>query len=389
MKAYIFFVLLFLVSKNILFTQNIANIPRSYAIIQNLKDEWQVYDAKYGAYIPYLAERHKVINYISFWLDTQFYKDYELLLYAPQNTSIFFHQKLGFQTQKEGWVSFKIDSLHKKYPYSKIFITIYDDKKRLPLPHTYIVTKFQTENQNKSVELKRNALERQARPNEHKNFVILMAVFLLFFYTLIWNLYPKSLQSYMSLKSSLSPLARKDMNLIHKPLNSTNFVLIFAHLLLLSYIYAMYQLVINKFEIGLGQGEGALGMILGYLQILGNIILVLVIKYLSIYFSGTLLGTQRLIANTHFFEYVRLSMLFYTGICFLPIYIWFAQPHLLLDFMIFFKYLVLFFHIFQGILVGNYIFQRVEYKNLYLFYYLCTTELVPLLIGIKLLFITN
>ncbi|TAE71717.1 MAG: DUF4271 domain-containing protein [Bacteroidetes bacterium] len=358
-------------------------LPKNYALIFDLKDEMQIYDAQYDAYIPYLANRHKNPKIISFWIDTEKYQGYDVLMYVSANISFFFHQKLGFQSKKEGWLKFNIDSLATKINQKKIFCSVYDAQKRLPLPTCAIVINFsQNSNSSNKIDLKRNSLERTARPYEYKNFVILMMLFLLVVYTFLWNLYPKSLKSYFSFRNSLSSLAKKDMNLINKPISSNNLLFIFTHALLLAYIYSMYKLKIDL-EIKF------FNLLSLYFQTFFVILLVVGIKYFTINFAGVLLNTEKIVTNTHFFEYCRWSMLFYSFVSIIPIYIWLAQPQLLNEFSQFFAYFVLIFHIFQGIIVSSYIFRLIEYKNLYLFYYLCTTELVPLLIGVKLLFLVN
>ncbi len=382
MKLYfvLIFILFHIFSLNLLAQEKL--MPKNYALISDLKDEMQIYDAQYDSYIPYLVNRHANPKIISFWIDTEKYQGYDILLYVPKNVSFFFHQKLSFQTKKEDWLRFNIDSLAQKTNQKKIFCSVYDPQKRLPLPFCAIVINFSTNISSNKIDLKRNSLERPTRPYEYKNFIVIMMLFLLAIYTFLWNLYPKSMKSYFSFRNSLSSLAKKDMNLINKSLNGNNLLLILAHALLLAYIYAMYKLKLQT-------GDNFFQMLAIYFQTLGLIIFLIIIKYVTINFSGVLLNTEKLVINTHFFEYCRWSMLFYTLISFIPIYIWLAQSHLLEPFMQFFSYFVLIFHIFQGIIVSSYIFRLVEYKNLYLFYYLCTTEIVPLLIGVKLLFLVN
>lgn len=378
-SLFIFILFFYLVPIQLLAQE--STLPKNYAMIADLKDEMQIYDAQYNAYIPYLADRHKNPKIISFWIDTEKYQGYSVLIYAPRDISFFFHQQLSFQTKKEGWLQFNIDSLAKKTNQKKIFCSVYDAQKRLPLSACAIAINYLSTSNDK-VDLKRNSLERPTRPVEYKNFIVIMLLILLSIYTFLWNLYPKSLKSYFSFRNSLSSLSKKDMNLINKALSGNNLLIIFTHALLLAYIYSLYRLKLNL-------NENILSIIAMYFQTLSVVVLIIAIKFVTIHFSGVLLNTQRLVINTHFFEYCRWSMLFYTSVSFIPIYIWLAQPHLLVEFMQFFSYFVLIFHIFQGIIISSYIFRLIEYKNLYLFYYLCTTELVPLLIGVKLLFLVN
>ncbi|TAE45361.1 MAG: DUF4271 domain-containing protein [Cytophagales bacterium] len=378
-SLFIFILFFYLVPIQLLAQE--STLPKNYAMIADLKDEMQIYDAQYNAYIPYLADRHKNPKIISFWIDTEKYQGYSVLIYAPRDISFFFHQQLSFQTKKEGWLQFNIDSLAKKTNQKKIFCSVYDAQKRLPLSACAIAINYLSTSNDK-VDLKRNSLERPTRPIEYKNFIVIMLLILLSIYTFLWNLYPKSLKSYFSFRNSLSSLSKKDMNLINKALSGNNLLIIFTHALLLAYIYSLYRLKLNL-------NENILSIIAMYFQTLSVVVLIIAIKFVTIHFSGVLLNTQRLVINTHFFEYCRWSMLFYTSVSFIPIYIWLAQPHLLVEFMQFFSYFVLIFHIFQGIIISSYIFRLIEYKNLYLFYYLCTTELVPLLIGVKLLFLVN
>ncbi len=363
-------------------------LPRQYVLVRDMQADWQVYDAQYNVYVPYLAERHSKPKSVSFWLDLEENQHYTLMLKANAPLFFFINGKLCKEynnIKNETWLSLNLDSLKKNFPTEKkVFCTLYDTKRNLPLSSLCIATKnFAQETSIIKTPVKADTLTRTSRLPTGKDWVILVSVFLLLLFTLLWNIYPRGLLSYLSFQSSISPIARKDMNLLQKPLGVPNLLLVLGNSFQVSVSFWVYQQMSMQ-----NQYLNNLSVLGNYFYIAFGVFGLFLIKYSVLRISGVLLNTSQSVVNMHFFETVRLSYLFYGVLLFLPLYCWISAPQFMSIYVDIFKYLVVIFHIIQSFLIGFWVFKQIEYKNLYFFYYLCTTEIVPLFFGIKWLIIS-
>ena len=110
----------------------------NYVPFQDLEVEWQVYDDKYKAYVPYVSARHKGTKTISFWLDTEKFKPYHLIIKLKKDEYFFINQQLHQIISKDGWQAYKIDSLQKLYNDKKIFLTFYNKNASVALTRSFV-----------------------------------------------------------------------------------------------------------------------------------------------------------------------------------------------------------------------------------------------------------
>jgi hypothetical protein len=205
-------------------------------------------------------------------------------------------------------------------------------------------------------------------------------------YTLLLNYSPKSFWSYFSFRSSLSSLAQKDNNLINKPVNNFNLIFVFVLSIWLSIYFETFFGLTDRVSLYSGQSIWFRNpWMLQVLLILGlNSLFFL--KYAGLTFFGLLLNIPKTTIRIHFFEYLRTLCLYYTfaglGIITLVGGFEYLLGHSFIQVML---YLTLIFHIIQSFVIVYLIIKQLTFKSLYLFYYLCIAELVPILIGAKLL----
>lgn len=361
--------------------------PENYAMIYDLANDWQVYDEKYQSYVPYIAERHKTPKTISVWLDLEKYKNYQLILAVQKESYLFINQNLCEYYKKDSWKVINMDSLRKQYKKDKIFLTLYDEKQQLPLKSIFIGLLLDevVKNNKESVQNK-TQLDRTPLIKKPKDFVIIIFLSLISFFAFLWNYNNKALLSFYSLRSSLSSLSRKDNLLISKPLTGINLLFLVFHAFCLSYFYVLSSFSLDyttpqTIPVAPVTSQLLLSFSLYFSIYLG----LLLLKLAGVFFFGILLGIEKETSQVHFFEYIRLSMNFYTAAIIFPVFIFVSEEYFLSSFFEYFKYVILIFHCLQVALVSFFVSKQVQYKNLYLFYYLCSTELTPLFIGIKIL----
>lgn len=363
------------------------DIPQTYTVLHNVGEDWLVYDEGYGGYVPYMKDRHTKLKTLSFWLESQKYQPYRLLLYAEKGSYLYIQKRLAYRFDQAGWHSFAIDSLQRIYKENALFCTLYDGQYKLPLPAIAIVIinkKETTENVSK-LATATNALDRTPRPNDHKDWAILSLALVLVCYISLYNYNPKTFSSFFSGRSSLSTLSRKDPSLIQKPLNMINFVYMGAHGLLLSYFYMLWaiQTDSNLSFLWIPSKTIFWGLAINQLYYLFCVCGILVGKMFLLMLFGRLLSVDRQIVQIHLFEYMRFSYLFYSVFGGLGALVFCCYPEYNSLFFNFALYFIPLFHIFQASVISFFVIRQLPFLNLYIFYYLCTTELTPWLIGIK------
>jgi len=392
MKHYIFqiIILLGIFAGINLQTYAKQNDQERFLKVYDLEDGWQVYDTKYNAYVPYIEDRHNNSKTASFWLDIQKYKGLELTFNSPENVFVFVNKQLCKEIKKAGWVTFNIDSLRQVHQgQKKLFFTFYDRGYRLPLKSVHVgYFKREVTNTVKTKKEVNVIQEKYHKVPGIKDFVIVVGAVILGIFALLLNFHPKIFSSYYSLQSSVSSLSRKDITLINKPFNIINMLFLATHALTVSLFYMLAQKditgIINVSFKLVSTNFDFVSLLLNYAVFFAIVFGLIFLKYVLLKIFGVLLSLEK-VEYTHFYEYMRLSKLFYTLVVIFPIFMLISKGTYTLDIDKFLIYIVIGFHFLQTILVSFYVNKRVQYKNLYLFYYLCSTELTPLLIGIKLL----
>lgn len=366
------------------------SIQERFLKIYDLEDEWQVYDTKYSAYVPYIEDRHSNSKTASFWLDTKKYQGYDLSFYSPADVFVFINKQLCKEVKKAGWVTFSIDSLKRSFKEKeKLFFTFYDRGYRLPLKSVHVGYQKEFVASAKKAKKQVSKIEEQRRNTSGvKDFVIIVGAIIMAIFASLWYFHRKTFTSYYSFRSSVSSLSRKDISLINKPFNAINLLFLGAHALTISLFFMLAQKditgIINVSFKLVSANFDFTSLLLNYALFFVIVFGLIFLKYILLKIFGILLSLDK-IEYTHFYEYMRLSKLFYTVAVIFPVFILISAEEYMIELHEFFIYFVIGFHFLQTILVSFYVNKRVQFKNLYLFYYLCSTELTPLLIGIKLL----
>ncbi|WP_211231573.1 DUF4271 domain-containing protein [Eisenibacter elegans] len=373
-----------------------TDLPLQYTKVYDIAHTWQVYDDNYQAYVPYIARRHGNTKTASLWLDLQQYEGYHLALYTPKDVTLFINQKLAQMYSKEAWVILPIDSLRQVYPTTpKLFFTIYDQELRLPLGKIWIVSKAvqprqlsnrQKENLQTNTQSLQNKTTNPLLPNlgDIKNFIGILLVLLLLFYALMRNLAPRTFDFYHGLRSNFSytsPFESSTAPINILGLGSQGMLLL--HSLLLALFFTLGQrdiLGLLSFRIQFVQGYELLANFSNFFIASGLIYLLLGAKYALLSVFSLPMNTRNLAAK-HFSEYVRVANWFYLICTCAALTAFFAetmpQPAWIYTFVT--------FHIAQSLWVGYHTNREAKNNSLYLFYYLCITEISPLLIGVKFL----
>ncbi len=345
-----------------IFSQNFnPNYLKNFALLHDLADDWQVYDNKYESYVPYIKERHQNPKSMSFWLDIAQYKAYQMVFWGESNTFLFINNQLYRQIDRSGWQIIRVDSLAKQVNKAQVFVSLYDPQMRLPLKSVVIAHQLKTS----EVVLKKIAqvsspLNRQSRPLDYKDFVIMVSLVLVLIFIFLWNYKPKIFLEFYNLKITFSTLAlsRRDLSGVSRPFAGVKGVFLLAHAWIIAFYFFMGQIVNSPnldFQwIRLSWTNASL--VVNYLGLCGWVFMLIFGKYALVNFSGLVLNMRNEITAMHFYEYIRLQMMFYAFFTITPWIFYISIPHLSQDFYQLGTFIILGFHIFQSILVSFFVF---------------------------------
>ena len=367
-----------------IYAQNLS-YPEEYHVVYNLSDDWQVYDENYGAYVPYIAKRHKNSKAMSFWLDLEQFQGDKLVFLAYEGNYLMINNTLCKQFNRQGWHALDIDSLGNIYKDKHIFCSFYDELPRLPLPGLFIAhLKTSSINKQEETEVRNNLFQAKSRKRTNfKYFITLQILLLMLFYTTTLNYHPKSLKGYFNWRSSLSRVSRIDSNLIYKNINGVTLLILTGHALIIALVY---EILFGNTQ-NVQQEYTMVSGYTGYLQKFVWIMILIVMKYIFTTSLGLVLNMEKGLSQVHFFEYFRLSMLFYSILAIVVVFFNISFPSM--DIQRIIVWVILLFHLIQAFLVSFYVLKQIRYTSLYLFYYLCITELIPLMVGIKFLLFSD
>ena len=358
-----------------------------FDLIENLSDQWLVYDNVYQSYVPYLQDRYPVQYTLNLVLDPAKYRSYRLLLEAEQPCYLFVQSKLVRLIGAQERVSLDLDSIQNLAKSQTLLLTLYNPEGHAVAPLAQVVFPHVQHVQVATVTAKDELEAKLRTKNTFTNFLIVAAVFVLGLYAFLWNYHPKAFSQYFNLRFMVPGALREDVPLINKPLSGGSLLFVLAHSFLLSLFYITVQQSSDKLfaNILVVDATGQFWPVVQYFLMMSGLIFALLLgKYLLIQAVGSVFKLSG-VTHVHFYEYLLFSRVFYTVVVFLQFALFLVAPvwvSVIAEVVI---WIVLLFNIVRIVIINSVLSRLTSAKNLYLFSYLCTTELIPLLIGIKIL----
>jgi hypothetical protein len=369
--------------------KSVADTPPvdKYQVIEELDEYWQVYDTDYKSYVPYLKSIHGNPEALHFELNLDNYKGYHLKITTLQPVYLFMQAKLNRLLPANGKLILNVDSLRNSFKESKILFSLFNKDGHITIPSASIVHNKQ---EISSASLSENTLITPLKfrnRTDVQDFAIVAALLILALFAFLWNYHPKAFKSYYNLKSLITLSIKEDTVLISRPLSRINLLFIFNHSLLLAFLYILIQKSSDRFLLHdqFLQSASSFGSLFYYFGILTfAIFLLLVGKYFLLLLIGKLFNLSSVV-YIHFYEYMLFSRIFYCIIVpaifsiyvVLPAFISMVNQELI--------YIIVIFNFIRLFIINFALNKATSVKNLYLFSYLCATELTPLLIGLKIL----
>jgi hypothetical protein len=336
----------------------------------DLQSTWLLYED--GKYVPNSFD--DVQNTIYFKLEPARYLGGELKIESSRPYFLFINSKLSGEYAGER--IFSIDSLAGRYLSNELLACIYQQSIN-PRELKTTITKLRTS----------ASVVAYGRPSTHfKDFVIVSGLTIIVFFLVISQINPKLASDYFSVEKIFSPREADDAQSNARLTSSNNFQFYVG----CSFLIALYLLIIlyhlpEAYALPLKfQADGFWSILWQWFRLSFVILLAFILK-IVIVFLLTRLFNMRGLARVHFFNWIRLMLIVFGGATIIVFCYYILRGQNESIFVAFLSLIVatLIAWIFIVFMKLN---GKTEHSMFHLFSYICATELIPLLITIKVLF---
>lgn len=365
-----------------------SEIADSGKFISSLSNRWLVFDNKYDDFVPYYFAGYPSTTNISAWTDA---KSEKYLLQFPTypQLCVYVNNKLYYQFNKKGIACVNLAEIVKVENTRKLFITFYQPNGLLPYNKAWLVNSkvlmpFDTDNGLSKPVFKTNAA------NLLPNFLldegaIIFIVILIALYIALKNFNPSQFYPIFQLSNYFSSEIEIYGSSTHRINNSFTLILLFVNVLGISFItwLAAEQTLLPKMFQGLPYVE-ELGI--GRLILLINFILIglgyIMVKFALINGTTALFSLNKL-SSVHLYEMLRFTTWLGIGALILGLLTFGAGLFSVDQFIYIIEILILLLFVLRGVKVAILLSEWGSFQRIYLFSYLCATEILPMLLVIR------
>ncbi len=376
------YILLLLISSKLFATT--VGPDNQYFLVHDYHDDWQVYNDRMKAYIPYIMEQHLAYPSHTLFCDIQSNRGYNLLVYSKKaDNFLFINGSLRQKIPVGKWIVLNVDSLYRVYEQPTIYITLYgsnsiDDK-------TLLLGYKRSLGQKPIVLAESGITAKPRKPAPYRNYLVMVSMFILVMFSYLSNSYVRAFQRYYNVRDLFNTLVREQSFLINKPLSRMNIMFV----ILLSLIMGLFYMLLQSKGIYIFGGRTILqeGETLGvlssnYFRICLAVFVILIAKYFFINLVGQLFNLEKVV-DLHYFKIIQSSIIFFTAMVLVLLVLFMEYfPH---DFnwQVYLFAPVVIFYLIRFFILYFTISRSVPIQSLYLISYLCIVELLPVILGIR------
>jgi len=352
---------------------------------QELEEQWLVYVEEEGVYVPLTSRTVRNVTSASFFLDTRTNKNRTLNICLGEASSLHLNGTLVDVFGGAECRAYNIDSLAKVYEKDSLFLTVYDphfdfDQYRFFYTlNTSVVYFPQEETKVESYEI----FPRSTTPI--KSFFLITLLILLIYFAVIKATFPRIFASYYSISRIVDFRIRSGESLAIRFFNKGNVAILFFHSMVVSFIFMILADFSSPVQFLLGTMDH-LGLDMWLLYWVTMSVLVfttLGLKYLLIRVVTSLFKLTS-IRDLHFLDFVRLAMVFYAFLFGCVIVFGLGFPEWGGSHWKLVSSSIVVFLLLRFLLILVKLINSVPFRKLHLFSYLCTTEIIPLIISLKI-----
>jgi len=359
----------FLVSLLFAFAVRANAQPMEMTVVKDLEEDWKVFLGDHYA----TRDQSNDERTVYFLVDHSIYKGALLRIESQKEYSIFIAGRLIASNEK-GIVFYDLDSLSTRYG-SPLDFSI---RKSAVKISTQIVIKGKLSVENEG-------LEKRKTPY-FLNFSILTSLILLTFFVILLRTNPKLTVDYLNFVKLFSTQEREENSMSMRITSSVNLLFYsFASMLTAFLIVVIFHFTSGKISsASFFQVSSIRDCFLQWLELTALVLIILAIKLIVVSLFSSLYKASEITAM-QFFNFVRLFF-FTFGVISLLIAVFFIAEVLSPVWYYNLFYVAATIFIFWELIIFLKLMTRLPFRIFHLFFYLCASELIPLVILIKVVF---
>lgn len=369
------FILVFLMT--LLRSGSIANDDLlSDVELRNLRWDWEAYDDEAKHYVPFF--KYPDSKVVRFQLDFNKYRKAHVRLRLPENYFIWIQSHLIHHQKENCLIYFSLDSLRGVYGKSKVHMFIYSPNFKESEIGASVVNKDRVER----IDAEETLLKKRINDGR-TNYFILISIITLSLIAILRAFYYRVFQEYTSWDKSLQQRQGFDLIIAHSPLAWPNLGFIIFYAVLIGNSIMNVALFMDESQQVLPFGLSSESAILSGFKFGGYCLLLIVLKLLLITVTSELFQIRK-IRLLHFFTYFRLSLLIAIALFVFSIINGILDGGPVSEGWSLLRLLIILAWSARLILIFFVLNKIYTFRKLHLFSYLCSTELIPLLLFFKI-----
>ncbi len=349
-----------------------SSIAQDFFVVRDLQAEWQIYEGE--RYIPFETNKRNITT-IYFWLEPSQFKGNLLRVESNEPYTIFVNGQLF--TSRNAKLDLRVDTLQQIYQAPVLLVGIHQEKIRAGGLKTVILS---------SSPIKTASNEAPMRFSFFRDFVIVGMLILVSVLIVVVQLNPKLASDYFSIIKMFFSREGEDSQMYSRITSSINFLFyVYCSLMIGYYLMIIFRFIPDQYVVALGFQSDTFGEAMFLWAKLSAIILAVVFfKVVLVYCLSILFGFTE-IAGLHIFNWIRLLLIIFGSLTLL-LFFYFISHGQNQNFHIVLLKIISWLLIGWMFLIVIKLSKRMSHSMFHLFSYICATELIPLLITIKVLY---
>jgi len=342
-------------------------------LVRDLSRDWVFFDNKTEEFLPLVEKSVFKGNTIFFWLSLEDYANTSLhVTSVDQSVSLFVDNKL--LDVVEGNMLIPVNNIFQDFHANRVKVTIYSSKLNPYKVDTKLVDIVE---ESVSPLSQDNIIVLPRDKAVFDNFFVVGCTILIVFLAALFNFFPRVLADFFKFSKAINPREVEENLIKSRPLSQINLLFyLFISVLISLFIIGIINFGDFKYSLSFFRPNSVPDGLWKWLQTSVILFLCIIVKLGLIHYFSKLYRIHNFL-NTHFFNYMRLSMvLFSLSIAALigSRYIFFAlQPsHYSLLLGVFYVLMAV-----NILIIYLKLINSVSSKKIHLFSYLCGTEIVP------------
>lgn len=340
-------------------------------VAKDFKPEWQMYQGE--RYVPFDADAKSSTVY--FWLEPSQHGGQLLRIESSEPFTVFIDGQLF--ASGNGKVDLPVDSVKSIFMVPVLLVAVHQEKIREGGLQTLIVSK---------APVKTAEVEQPMSFSSFRDFVIVGMLILVSVLILVVQLNPKLAADYFSIIKMFFLREGEDNQMYSRITSSINFLFYaYCSLMIGYYLMIIFRFIPSDYVVALAFQTDTFGEAMFLWIKLSAIVLAIVfLKVLLVYVLSMMFGLIEL-AGIHIFNWIRVLLVVFGSLTLL-LFFYFILHGQSENFHVVLLKIISWLLVGWMFLIVLKLSKRMSHSMFHLFSYICATELIPLLITIKVLY---